>query len=122
MVATAEVQDTLNAYAKTILFNTGKSSIKAESYNVLTDIIAILGKYPNARFSIEGHTDSVGSASSNKRLSESRANAVMTYLIKNGIAQSRLQATGFGEDYPLADNASKDGRAQNRRVEINLIK
>ncbi len=117
-----EVQDTLNAYAKTILFNTGKSTIKAESYNVLTDIITILGKYPNARFSIEGHTDSVGSSTNNKNLSESRANSVMAYLIKNGVDQSRLRAIGFGEDYPLADNTSKDGRALNRRVEINLMK
>ena len=117
-----EVQDTLNDYAKTILFNTGKSTIKFESYSVLTDIITILRKYPNAKFSIEGHTDSVGSRANNKNLSEQRANSVMIYLIKHGIEQSRLRAIGYGEEAPIGDNASKEGRAQNRRVEINLIK
>lgn len=121
-VVSTEVQQTLNAYAKTILFNTGKSSIKSESYKVLTDIVAILSDYPNARFSIEGHTDSVGNADSNQRLSDSRANSVMTYLIKNGIDGLRLRAVGFGESYPISDNETKDGRALNRRVEINLIK
>ncbi len=119
---TEAIRKTLNDYAKTILFDTGKSSIKEESAAVLTNITAILKEYTNARFSIDGHTDSVGSASLNQKLSEERAYSVMNYLIENGIASSRLEAAGYGEDRPIASNNSRAGRGTNRRVEINLIK
>ncbi|UZO80215.1 DUF5723 family protein [Aquimarina sp. ERC-38] len=119
---TEEIQNTLNEYAKTILFNLGKSSIKEESDAVLQDIVAILNEYPTAKFSIEGHTDSSGSNITNQKLSDARANAVKTYLIDKGIDQFRLSAIGFGEDRPIASNKTKVGRAQNRRVEINLVK
>lgn len=119
---TVEIQKSLNAYAKTILFDSGKSTIKAVSNGVLNEIVAILGQYPNAKFSIEGHTDSVGNDASNQKLSEERASAVMTYLIEKGVSSSRLTSTGFGESKPMADNATKAGQAENRRVEINLVK
>ncbi|MBU3027778.1 OmpA family protein [Zobellia galactanivorans] len=119
---TEEVQKQLNDYAKTILFNSGKASIKSESTAVLVDIISILKEYPDAKFSVEGHTDSIGSKATNQKLSESRAMSVRDFLIKNGIDASRLTAVGFGEDKPIASNMYKDGRAQNRRVEINLVK
>ncbi len=119
---TEEIQNTLNEYAKTILFDSGKSSIKAESNKALGDIIAILKEYPTAKFTVEGHTDSAGSASSNQRLSDSRANAVKNYLTENGVDQFRLSAVGYGEDKPIATNKTRAGRAQNRRVEINLVK
>jgi len=119
---TEEVQKQLNDYARTILFDTGKSSIKAESTSVMVDIIQILNEYPNARFTVEGHTDSVGSASLNQRLSEERANAVRDFLIDKGIGADRLVAAGYGEDRPIANNNTRSGRSQNRRVEINLIK
>ncbi len=119
-VVTQEVQEQLNSYAKTILFDTGKSSLKAASTPVLVDIITILQKYSNAKFAIEGYTDSVGRASSNQKLSESRANAVRDFLIENGIDADRLTAEGHGEEKPIATNKTKAGRAQNRRVEINL--
>lgn len=121
-VVTKEVQKTLNNYAKTILFNSGKSSIKAESNEVLKEIVNILQEYPSAKFAIEGHTDSVGSGVLNQNLSESRASTVMNYLIQNGVASKRLVSNGFGEDKPIANNATRSGRAQNRRVEINLMK
>lgn len=121
-VVTQEIQKTLNDYAKTILFNSGKSSIKLESTETLNEIVKILNEYPIAKFSIEGHTDSVGSNSLNLRLSENRASAVMTFLIENGIASNRLQSKGFGETRPVASNDMRAGRAENRRVEINLIK
>jgi outer membrane protein OmpA-like peptidoglycan-associated protein len=92
------------------------------SHGVLDEITTILGEYPNAKFSIEGHTDSVGSDVSNQKLSESRASSVMTFLIEKGVASNRLTSTGFGESKPIADNATNEGRAQNRRVEINLVK
>ncbi|MBQ4819849.1 OmpA family protein [Aquimarina sp. MMG016] len=119
---TEEVQKTLNDYAKTILFDSGRSTIKEESNKVLGDIIGILKEYPTAKFTIEGHTDSQGRASSNQKLSDSRANAVKTYLVENGIDQFRLSAVGYGEDRPIATNKTRKGRAQNRRVEINLVK
>jgi len=121
-VVTAEVQKSLNAYAKTILFTTGKSSLKDESTPVLVDIISILNEYPNANFIIEGHTDSIGSEATNQQLSEKRAKAVLQFLIDGGISPSRLTSVGYGESKPIATNMYKDGRQKNRRVEINLVK
>ena len=119
---TEEVQKQLNDYARTILFDTGKSSIKAESTSVMVDIIQILNEYPTAKFTVEGHTDSVGGESTNQKLSEARANAVRDFLIDKGIGADRLTAIGYGEAKPIATNNTRAGRAQNRRVEINLIK
>jgi len=119
---TQEVQKQLNDYARTILFDTGKATIKPESVSVMVDIIQILNEYPNAKFTVEGHTDSVGSSQSNQKLSEARANSVLNFLIDEGISSSRLNAIGFGEEKPIASNATRAGRQQNRRVEINLIK
>lgn len=119
---TEEVQKQLNDYARTILFDTGRSSIKAESTSVMVDIIQILNEYPNAKFTVEGHTDSVGSAKLNQSLSEKRANSVRDFLIDKGINAGRLTAIGYGEDKPIATNNTRAGRTQNRRVEINLIK
>ncbi|MDT0606436.1 OmpA family protein [Croceitalea rosinachiae] len=119
---TEEVQKQLNDYARTILFDTGKASIKAESTSVMVDIIQILSEYPTAKFTVEGHTDSVGSAKLNQSLSEKRANSVRDFLIDKGIGSDRLTAIGYGEDKPIATNNTRAGRAQNRRVEINLIK
>ncbi|WP_298494556.1 DUF5723 family protein [uncultured Algibacter sp.] len=117
-----KLQKTLNDYAKTILFNSGKSTIKTESYDVLSDIVIVLNEYINATFVIEGHTDSIGSYELNQKLSEARANAVKNYLIEKGIDSTRLSAVGYGERKPIATNMYKAGRAQNRRVEINLVK
>ena len=115
-------QKRLNQYAKTILFDTGKASIKFESAEVLNQIINVLKKFPNSRFRIEGHTDSVGKRAKNILLSQNRADAVKIYLIQGGIDQSRLESIGYGPDKPIASNKNKKGRELNRRVEINLIK
>ena len=119
---TEEVQKVLNEYAKTILFNSGKATIKDESFTTLNEIIKILKEYPSAKFSIEGHTDSAGSNVMNQNLSDSRANAVKVFLVEKGVDQFRLSAKGFGEDRPIAPNDTREGRARNRRVEINLVK
>jgi outer membrane protein OmpA-like peptidoglycan-associated protein len=116
------VKKALNAYAKTILFDTGKATIKSESAGVLQNIIGILQEYPNAKFNVEGYTDSVGSEASNQKLSQERASSVMNYLITNGVASDRLNAKGFGESNPIDSNKTAAGRANNRRVEINLNK
>jgi len=115
-------QKKLNQYAKTILFDTGKSTIKFESAEILNQIINVLKKYPNSRFRIEGHTDNVGKRAKNITLSQNRADAVKIYLIQGGIASERLESVGYGPDKPIASNKNKKGRALNRRVEINLIK
>ena len=112
----------LNDYAKTILFDSGKSSFQKQTFSVLQAITAILIEYPNAKFSIEGHTDSDGSEQSNQVLSTSRSEVVKAYLIENGIDASRLSATGFGEKYPIDSNKTKAGKANNRRVEVKLVK
>ncbi|MEM5565774.1 OmpA family protein [Psychroserpens sp. AS72] len=117
---TPEVIKTLNDYARTILFDTGKASIKAESNEVLAAMTAIFKEYPKADFSINGHTDSVGSKKTNQLLSERRANSVRDYLIANGIDAARLTANGYGEDYPIANNKTRNGRKENRRVEVKL--
>jgi len=119
---TEEVQKQLNDYARTILFDTGKTSIKAESTGVMVDIITILKEYPTAKFTVEGHTDSVGSAKLNQSLSESRALSVKEFLVEKGIEEFRLSAVGYGEDKPIATNNTRSGRTQNRRVEINLVR
>ncbi len=112
----------LNAYAKTILFNSGKSTFKAETMPVLKAITEILQEFPGSRFMIEGHTDSDGSNALNQTLSENRAAAVRNYLIENGIAADRLQSAGYGETKPIDTNKTAKGKANNRRVEVKLIK
>lgn len=112
----------LNAYAKTILFETGKASFQQETLPVLNSIVAILKEYPSAKFSIEGHTDSDGDSIKNQLLSEQRAKAVKDYLTENGIETGRLISKGFGESKPISTNKTKEGKLLNRRVEIILIK
>jgi len=112
----------LNEYAKTILFDTGKASFQKQTFAVLQAITAILKEYPTAKFSIEGHTDSDGADASNQKLSEERASAVKGYLVQNGIAADRLTSAGFGESKPIDSNKTKAGKANNRRVEVKLVK
>lgn len=112
----------LNDYAKTILFNSAKATFQQQTYPVLQSIVAILKEYPSSNFSIEGHTDSDGKDAANQKLSEDRAAAVKNYLIENGVDTSRLTSAGFGESKPIATNKTKAGKAQNRRVEVKLVK
>ncbi|MEO8515895.1 MAG: OmpA family protein, partial [Flavobacterium sp.] len=112
----------LNDYAKTILFNSAKATFQQQTYPVLQSIVAILKEYPSSNFSIEGHTDSDGKDAANQKLSEDRAAAVKNYLIENGVEASRLSSAGFGESKPIATNKTKAGKAQNRRVEVKLVK
>lgn len=116
------VMKRLNDYAKTILFDTSKSTFQAQTMPVLVAITEILKEYPSANFSIEGHTDSDGKDAANLSLSENRAAAVVKYLTDNGIASSRLSSKGFGEAMPIDSNKTKAGKANNRRVEVKLVK
>lgn len=105
-----------------VYFDTGKATIKAESHGVLDDVYGILRAYPDMKkISIEGHTDSRGSADKNRELSDARANAVKQYLTDKGIDASRLDAKGFGEDQPIDARNSSSAWEKNRRVEFNIL-
>lgn len=101
-----------------INFDTGQAILKPDSLGTVAQIVALLKGHAELKLSIEGHTDNVGAPAANKTLSENRAKAVMAEVVKGGIAAARLSAVGWGQDKPIADNRSEDGRAKNRRVEI----
>jgi outer membrane protein OmpA-like peptidoglycan-associated protein len=101
-----------------INFETGKSAIKNESQNIIDELFTMLSSNPTLNIIIEGHTDNVGNPASNKTLSEQRATSVKTSLVNKGISADRIKTAGYGQDNPIADNSTDDGKAKNRRVEI----
>ena len=101
-----------------INFDTGKWMIKPDSLPIIEQVVLMLKNAPELRLRIEGHTDAVGTPESNKILSDNRANAVMQAIVGNGITADRLVAAGMGQEKPIADNATEEGRAKNRRVEL----
>lgn len=101
-----------------VLFGSGNAVIKPGAYYVLDDIAKILGENPVMSIDIQGHTDNIGSAESNKSLSLRRAQAVKNYLVGKGIMPNRMTTEGFGFSKPIALNGTEAGRALNRRVEI----
>jgi OmpA-OmpF porin, OOP family len=103
-----------------ILFETGKSTLKQESFAVLDQVVKIMQENPRHLANVQGHTDSQGKADANQKLSEGRAQACVTYLTSKGIAASRLSSVGFGDKVAIADNKTAEGRARNRRVEFKL--
>lgn len=115
-----EVRNLLNKAMQGIQFETGKSIIKKSSYDILDKVAQVFIENPTYIVEVQGHTDNTGKYDLNKRLSQARADAVMKYLIKAGVDEHRLTAKGFGPDQPMADNATKEGRALNRRVEFNI--
>ena len=86
----------------------------------LDQIASMLTADPNMKVTVAAYTDNVGSDADNKTLSQSRADAVKTYLVSKGVKESQITATGFGEEQPIADNGTAAGRAKNNRVEIKL--
>lgn len=100
-----------------VLFDTNKAVIKKNSFKDVDNLVAVMKQYPDLNVTIEGHTDNVGTAAYNKKLSQRRADAVKAYMVKAGIDANRLNAVGFGLEKPVADNATKAGKAKNRRVE-----
>jgi OOP family OmpA-OmpF porin len=120
-VSASDMLDALNRdgfMALYINFDTGKYDIKPESQPIIDQIAQLMKDNPELKLSIEGHTDNVGTAQNNKVLSENRAKSVMNAVMSLGVDASRLTAVGWGQEKPVADNRTEDGRAKNRRVEI----
>lgn len=99
-------------------FATGKSDLSSEARERLARFSGLVAGYPGLKLEIEGHTDNVGKAESNQKLSQDRASAVRDYLVNQGVKPEAIAAKGLGDAMPVADNGTADGRAQNRRVEI----
>jgi outer membrane protein OmpA-like peptidoglycan-associated protein len=103
----------------TVYFDSGKATIQRRSFTLLDQVAKLLVEHPELeKVWIEGHTDSMGKPAENLRLSQRRAEAVRDYLIQKGVAPERLEAKGFGQEHPIADNKTDKGRAANRRVEF----
>ena len=102
-------------------FETGRSALTPDSYAALDEVAAALLGRPEVRVEIGGHTDNTGSRATNARLSLERAQAVKAYLAQQGVAPARMEVKGYGPDRPVATNATADGRARNRRVELRRI-
>jgi outer membrane protein OmpA-like peptidoglycan-associated protein len=101
-------------------FDFDKSTIRRDSADTLDEAAVILRDQPEVNVFVDGYTDSIGSDAYNERLSERRAQAVVAYLSEHGVGANRLRARGFGKTRPVASNATEEGRAQNRRVELNI--
>lgn len=117
---TEEAQTVFQEALRGIQFETAKAVIKTSSYPILDNVVRVMQNNPQYQLSIEGHTDSQGSETSNLNLSQRRADAVKLYLTNNGIAATRMTTLGYGEAVPVADNNSPEGRALNRRVEFKV--
>lgn len=102
-------------------FLTNSAKIEPKGEGVLRDAAKVLKANPGLKVEIQGHTDDVGSAPYNKKLSQARANAVKQHLIKQGIQGARLTTQGYGMEKPVASNATEPGRAENRRVELKIL-
>jgi outer membrane protein OmpA-like peptidoglycan-associated protein len=104
-----------------VYFDTNKSAVKGASATTLDKLAGILKEYPNSNILVEGHTDSAGPEDYNMKLSEQRAESVTNYLISQGIDRNRFTTKWYGEDQPVADNTTTEGKAKNRRVELAIL-
>ncbi|WP_407450306.1 OmpA family protein [Fibrobacter sp.] len=111
-------KENLDELKKGIQFQTGSAKLTKKSFTTLNDIANLMRKVKSANLEVQGHTDNTGSEATNQKLSEKRAQAVVDHLKKKGIEADRLRAIGYGSEMPIADNETKEGREQNRRVEL----
>ncbi|MAE93671.1 MAG: hypothetical protein CL910_03325 [Deltaproteobacteria bacterium] len=102
-------------------FDFDKSAIRPDAAVILDEAIRILADRSEVRLRVEGHTDWTGTDAYNQGLSERRASSVRDYLVAHGIDAGRLTTAGFGESQPIATNETREGRALNRRVELNIL-
>jgi outer membrane protein OmpA-like peptidoglycan-associated protein len=103
---------------QTVYFDFNKATIKPVSFPLLNDVASAMKDNPTVNVEVGGHTDSIGDDNYNLKLSQKRAESVRAYLVKRGIDGSRMVPKGYGENVPIADNRTKEGRDQNRRVEF----
>ena len=106
---------------RNVFFETAKFDLKSTSYPELNYIVDILKANPSLNIIVAGHTDNVGNAANNQLLSENRAKSVMNYLIEKGIPADRLNSKGYGASKPIQSNDTEEGRAKNRRTEIEIL-
>jgi outer membrane protein OmpA-like peptidoglycan-associated protein len=106
---------------ESVYFTLNKATIEVRSYPLLDNVAAVLKVHAELKIRVEGHTDSQGNDTYNLALSQRRSQAVLEYLVTKGIDRARLEAQGYGEAKPIADNRSRDGRAQNRRVVFTIV-
>jgi len=106
---------------ETVFFQTNRAKIQRRSYKLLDNVATVIKSHPDLQIKIDGHTDDVGSDAFNLKLSQSRAAAAVTYLVKKGVDATRLSSEGFGEQYPIEENDRAKGRAANRRVEFMIV-
>jgi len=102
-------------------FDSGKSSLRAESFKSLNELVDYLKLKPKLVIEIAGHTDNIGNSEVNLKLSQERANTVKAYLLKKGIPASRVKAQGYGDNEPISSNDTPEGRQQNRRTEVRIL-
>jgi len=105
-----------------LYFETGKSTLTPTSQTQLKNIAAILNAFPNVALKLGGYTDNTGKPAGNITLSDSRAKSAMASLVSLGTSATRLEAEGYGQEHPMADNASAEGRALNRRIDVRVTK
>lgn len=103
-----------------LTFETGKATLKPESQEQLKNIAEILKAYPNVTIKLGGYTDNTGDPQANLKLSQQRAEAVMADLVRLGVDAGRLKAEGYGQEHPVADNSTEEGRTKNRRIDIRV--
>lgn len=116
-----EAKERLAFATKAVQFETNQATLKNQSFAVLDEVVEIMRQYPDYTLSISGHTDNIGDERDNLRLSEARAKKCYEYFMFRGIKSNRLRYAGFGENRPISENDTKEGREQNRRVEFELI-
>ncbi len=119
VTVTKEEEKTLNDASK-VNFAVNKAVILPNSFSILNKVVDIMNKYPTASLSLEGHTDSDGDDAKNLKLSDDRAASVRAYLIKKGIDGGRMTSKGFGETQPIDESGTKEAKAANRRVKMNI--
>jgi outer membrane protein OmpA-like peptidoglycan-associated protein len=116
----AEVKKVFAQALQGIQFETGKDVILKGSYPILDQVVKVMNENKEYNLEINGHTDNVGKDNLNLLLSQKRANAVKAYLVKKGIDENRMKATGYGSTMPVEDNKTAAGKAKNRRVEFKV--
>lgn len=104
-----------------VLFESGQAELKDDAHTSLVEVVDLLQSEPDKKIRIEGHTDAVGDAATNLKLSEQRAGSVQSALVALGVDASRITSAGMGEDFPIAGNDSEEGRKKNRRVDVILL-